>query len=136
MSAPSVLPVQDYPEHAIGERVAGIRVAVARWKAWITPIAILLVLIVALLVLRHELAATGYRRVAAALTAIPWQDLTSAVLLTVLAYGLLTGYDILALRYVGAGLSIARTSLASLLAYALSQTIGFPLLSGGAVRVR
>ena len=108
----------------------------ASWKSWAAPAVILGVLAVALLVLRHELAATGYHRIALALAAIPLRQVGEAVLLTVVAYALLTGYDVLALRAIGAGLSLARTVLASLLAYALSQTLGFPLLSGGAVRVR
>lgn len=106
------------------------------WRAWLVPIGVLAVLIASLLVLRHELAATGYHRIALALEAIPDSHLLQATLLTVVAYGLLTGYDLLALRYVGAKLGVARTALASLLAYALSQTLGFPLISGGAVRVR
>ena len=131
MTVSSVLTVNEHPARAITHRLP-----VVRWRIWVGPVAILLVLVAALLVLRHELAATGYHRIALALTAIPLQHLASAVSLTVVAYGVLTGYDILALRYVGAQLGIGRTAIASLLAYALSQTLGFPLLSGGAVRVR
>jgi phosphatidylglycerol lysyltransferase len=105
-------------------------------RAWLAPLAMLTLLAVALLLLRHELGGAGYAHLSASVRSIPRVALWRALGLTVVAYTLLCGYDLLALRYVGSTLGVRRTALSSLLAYALSQTLGFPLLTGGAVRVR
>ncbi len=56
--------------------------------------------------------------------------------LTAIAYLVLIGYDFLGLRYAGRQLLLRRTALASFIAYGMSQTLGFPLLTGGSVRAR
>jgi len=53
--------------------------------------------------------------------------------LTVLAYAVLPGYDAMALRYIRFPLSFRRTAFGSFIAYAFSQLLGFPLLTGGSV---
>jgi uncharacterized membrane protein YbhN (UPF0104 family) len=58
------------------------------------------------------------------------------VLITALAYAVLPGYDAAALRYVGSRLPLPRVAFGSFIAYAFSQTLGFPLLTGGSVRYR
>lgn len=90
----------------------------------------------AALLLRAELAGTGYHRVMLALAALPSTQLAAAIGCTVLAYLLLSGYDLLALHYVGARIAPSRVMLASSLSYGISQTLGFPLVTGSAVRVR
>lgn len=90
----------------------------------------------ALVLLRNELAGTGYHRVVAAVRSMPPTQVASAIALTVIAFVLLGGYDLLALRYVGARINPARILLSSALSYGISQTLGFPLLTGNAVRVR
>lgn len=104
--------------------------------AWIARSVMLLLLVASLVMLHRELGGVGVLRVQAALTAIPLPALLWAGGLTVVAYLLLSGYDLLALRYVGARIGPTRTVITSLIAYALSQTLGFPLFTGGAVRVR
>ncbi len=106
------------------------------WHAWVPPLATLLLLGVALVVVHRELAGAGYLHLRTALRALPSLALLHAGLLTACSYLLLTGYDLLALQYVGTTLSRARAVLASMLAYSLSHTLGFALLTGGAVRVR
>ena len=49
---------------------------------------------------------------------------------------MLPGYDAMALRYIGFRLPLRRTAFASFIAYAFSQMLGFPLLTGGSVRYR
>ena len=51
-----------------------------------------------------------------------------------LSYLALTGYDALALRHLGAKVPYRLTALASFTSYAISFTLGFPLVTGGAVR--
>jgi len=51
-----------------------------------------------------------------------------------LSYLALTGYDGLALRHLGVRVPYRLTALASFTSYAVSFTLGFPLVTGGAVR--
>ena len=53
---------------------------------------------------------------------------------TALSYLALTGYDGLALRHIGVRAPYWLTALASFASYAVSFTLGFPLVTGGAVR--
>jgi uncharacterized membrane protein YbhN (UPF0104 family) len=53
---------------------------------------------------------------------------------TALSYLALTGYDGLALRHLHIKVPYRLTALASFASYALSFTLGFPLVTGGAVR--
>jgi hypothetical protein len=50
------------------------------------------------------------------------------------SYVALTGYDALALRHLGVRVPYPLTALASFTSYAISFTLGFPLVTGGAVR--
>src|SRR5439155_26393491 len=56
--------------------------------------------------------------------------------LTGFAYAVLPGYDAMALRYIRFRLPFRRTAFGSFIAYAFSQLLGFPLLTGGSVRYR
>ncbi|HEY1862112.1 MAG TPA: lysylphosphatidylglycerol synthase domain-containing protein [Roseiarcus sp.] len=53
---------------------------------------------------------------------------------TALSYLALTGYDGLALRHLGIRIPYRLAALASFTSYAFSFTLGFPLVTGGAVR--
>jgi uncharacterized membrane protein YbhN (UPF0104 family) len=57
-----------------------------------------------------------------------------AIGLACTSYLALTGYDALALRHLGARVPYPLTALASFTSYAISFTLGFPLVTGGAVR--
>ncbi|APF36156.1 UPF0104 family protein [Chelatococcus daeguensis] len=59
-----------------------------------------------------------------------------AILFTCISYLLLTGYDALALRQLGRSIAYRVTALASFTSYAVSFTLGFPLVTSGAVRYR
>ncbi|MGH2746212.1 MAG: hypothetical protein ACRDN8_27715, partial [Thermoleophilaceae bacterium] len=56
-------------------------------------------------ILHRELSEYHYDDVVGHLAAIPHRDVALAIALTVLGYLLLTGYDTLALRWVGSPLS-------------------------------
>ena len=66
----------------------------------------------------------------------PPSRLGLAVGLTALNYAALTGYDLLAFAYIGKTLPRVRVALASFLAYAISNNVGFAMLSGASVRYR
>lgn len=72
--------------------------------------------------LREGIAATSAEQVAA------------AALLTTVSYLALTGYDGLALRQLKARVRYKTTALASFTSYAISFTLGFPLITAGTIR--
>jgi phosphatidylglycerol lysyltransferase len=90
----------------------------------------------ALVVLRTELRAARWHELVTDVFATRPDALGLAVCLTLLNYAVMTGYDFLALAYVGKQLSWWRVAVASFLAYAIANTVGFALLSGASVRYR
>lgn len=108
----------------------------ARLLRWLSPLLALVLLGLALVVLHHELRQYRYAEVVRAASDIPARALIGAAWFTLVAYLILTGYDALALRYVGRPLPYRRVAFTSAIAYGLSQTLGFPLVTGGAVRYR
>ncbi|HUI21948.1 MAG TPA: UPF0104 family protein [Methylocella sp.] len=77
---------------------------------------------VSLSALRQAIAATGADQFA------------TAALLTAVSFLALTGYDGLALRQICARVPYKTTALASFTSYAISFTLGFPLITAGTVR--
>jgi uncharacterized membrane protein YbhN (UPF0104 family) len=70
----------------------------------------------------------------AAIAATSAEQIVAACVLTWISYLALTGYDALALRQIGAQVPYRVTALGSFTSYAISFTLGFPLITGGAVR--
>lgn len=87
-------------------------------------------------VLHHALAGYRYHDLADSMRAVPRVRLLGALLLTVLNYLVLTGYDALAFRYVGRTLNYGKIAFASFIGYAFSNNIGLSMLAGGSVRYR
>jgi uncharacterized membrane protein YbhN (UPF0104 family) len=100
------------------------------------PLLGLVLLIGAVFVVEREFRSLKLEDILAALDAIPERALASAFGFTLLAYGVLTFYDSLAVIYAGARVSYWRTAFASFCAYALSHNLGFAAVSGAAVRFR
>ena len=101
------------------------------------PFVIGLVLFVAALeVLRIELSAFTWRDLSTDVWQTPPGRLFLAVVLTALNYVTLTGYDLLAFAYIGTRLPRAQIAGASFLAYAISNNVGFGVVSGASVRYR
>ncbi|HEY0779325.1 MAG TPA: YbhN family protein, partial [Gemmatirosa sp.] len=109
---------------------------IAERARWIGPTIAVVLFAAALVVLQRELAAYRFRDVLNAFHAIPGSRLGAALAFTALSYAVLPGYDALALAYVRRELPLRRVAFASFLSYAISHTLGFPVLTGGAVRVR
>ncbi|MBL0940442.1 MAG: bifunctional lysylphosphatidylglycerol flippase/synthetase MprF [Gemmatimonadaceae bacterium] len=103
---------------------------------WISRVAMAVVVVAVLATSADLLRHTSYHAITREVMSVSRTRVMLALLLTIVAYQLLVGYDYLALRQVGGRLSLGRTWFASTVAYALSQTLGFPLLTGGAVRLR
>jgi phosphatidylglycerol lysyltransferase len=103
----------------------------------VLPIAAGLVLFfVALDVLRVELRAVTFHEITRDVLNIPASHLALAVMFTVANYLTLTAYDLMAFATLGKRLSRMRIAAASLLAYSISNSVGFAMLSGAAVRHR
>src|SRR5690349_188630 len=107
---------------------------------WLGPVAVLALFFLALHVLRGELRTHGYHEIMQSVRAIPPRQLLAALVLTIFSYVVLVGYDTLALAYAGRTgdrrVSFRRISFGSSVAYGLSQTLGFPAVTGSAVRFR
>lgn len=102
----------------------------------IGPLAMAVVVAVALYLLEQDLKAYHYGDLMRQVWVLPHSHLALALLLTAFAYAVLPGYDAIALSYVDHPLPIRRIAFGSFIAYALSHSLGFPLLSGGPVRYR
>lgn len=77
-----------------------------------------------------------YGSVMQAVAATPDLHIGLALAATAASYLILTGYDFSALSYADARVERSTVLLTSFVAYALSNTIGFGPLTGGAVRTR
>jgi phosphatidylglycerol lysyltransferase len=95
-----------------------------------------LVFSIALWSLHHELATLHYRDIRLAIQAVPRTQLLYGLGLTALGYLALVSYDWLALRYIQRPLATRRVAFVGFVAYALSQSLGFPMLLGGSLRYR
>lgn len=91
---------------------------------------------VALFVLQRELRSLTWHELTEDVLATPLPRLALALLVTALNYAVLTGYDFLAFAYIGKRLSRDRIAVASFLAYAIANNVGFAMLSGTSVRYR
>src|SRR5512144_2175427 len=100
------------------------------------PVLGLALFLTALWVLHHTLSGYHYRDLAAGARTVPAARLLSALLLTVLNYLVLTGYDALAFRYIRHTLEYGRIAFASFIGYAFSNNIGLSMLAGISVRYR
>src|SRR4029453_8053504 len=96
----------------------------------------LVLLLAALFVLRHEVDALSWPALNAAVRRIPADRIWTAGLLTLLNFAVLTCFDQLAFRHIGRRPRLAPVALTSFIAYAVSNAVGFALVSGAAVRYR
>jgi phosphatidylglycerol lysyltransferase len=108
----------------------------SRWFRGLGPLVSLVLFGAALWVLRGELRHYNYHQILEQFRSVPALQVALALLLSVVSYALLTGYDTLGLRYARHTLPYRRTALASFIGYAFSNAIGYSLVSGGSVRLR
>ena len=102
----------------------------------LAPLAGAALFFAALAVLHRELRDVHYAELSAAVARLPSGRVLLALLLTALNYLVLTGYDQLAVAYAGLRLHRGRVALAGFVSYAISNNLGFGILSGAAVRFR
>ncbi|HKA13701.1 MAG TPA: bifunctional lysylphosphatidylglycerol flippase/synthetase MprF [Myxococcota bacterium] len=107
-----------------------------RLLAAIAPIVGLALFAATIAILHRELAAYHMADVIGRLLAIPARQLAAALGFTFAGYVALTGYDLLAFRWIGRQLALRRIALASFIAYVFSHNVGLSFLGGSAVRYR
>jgi len=102
----------------------------------IGPFLGLLLFALAALVLFRQLKTYRLHDILTWVHAMPSHQIWKAVLLTACSYLVMTGYDIMALRYIRHPLALAKTALASFIGYAFSNNVGFSMIAGASVRYR
>jgi len=105
------------------------------WKGAVSLLGLVL-FTAALWVLSRGLKANHYKDVIGYLHQLPLSRVLIAILLVALAYLVMTGYDALALRYIRHPLPLQRTALASFIAFAFGNNMGFAMIAGSSVRYR
>ena len=102
--------------------------------AWLGTIASLAILAGSLFVLWKLVETVTWAEMHAAFTGASAEQLGFAFLFVGLSYLFLTCYDALALRQLKLKVPYRTTALASFTSYAVSFTLGFPLLTAGTIR--
>src|SRR5437762_5204221 len=102
---------------------------------WIGPLFAVAVMIAAFYLLRQELKHHSWREIRAAVAAVPLSRICLAIGLTALNYVWLSGYDALALRYLGRRLRPTQILLGSFVGYAMSHNFGW-IMGGTTSRFR
>ncbi|WP_036256830.1 lysylphosphatidylglycerol synthase domain-containing protein [Methylocapsa acidiphila] len=85
-------------------------------------------------VLARTFSAVSFADLRHAIAATSGEQIAMAALLTSVSFLALTGYDALALRQLKTRVPYPTTALASFTSYAISFTLGFPLITAGTVR--
>jgi len=93
-------------------------------------------LVVALWVLHRNLKTVSWREIITYFRTLPLGDVGIAVGITIAAYLVLTLYDFAGTRYACSTISWRKVAPASFIAYAFSNSIGHPLVTGTPIRVR
>jgi len=86
--------------------------------------------------LSSQLAGHSLQEIVESMAYVTERNLWLALGLTAVNFAVLSGYDILALRYIGHPLPLARAAFASFAGNAFSNTIGLSTLAGSSVRYR
>lgn len=102
----------------------------------IAQMAICLAIAIAAFLVYRSLGRYSLEEIADAVRAIPAARLVSALGFVAASYLCLTGFDMLALRYVKKPLHWRQAGLASFCALSIGHTVGMAALSSGAVRYR
>jgi phosphatidylglycerol lysyltransferase len=99
-------------------------------------IATVAIFLLALLTMQHMLRDFHYHQIILQLKSLSARQILIAILCTAASYWTLTFYDLSALRYARIKLPYKLVAFASFTGYAVSNNVGFALISGGGVRYR
>ncbi|MBD2486338.1 lysylphosphatidylglycerol synthase domain-containing protein [Aulosira sp. FACHB-615] len=96
----------------------------------------LLLLAISVWAIANELREYNYHDILRAIASIPLQSLSWAVGFTAMGYFVMVGYDILGFAYIHRFLHWQKIALTNFISSSFSNTIGFALLTGSAIRYR
>lgn len=105
-------------------------------RVWLPVLLGLLILSAAVWVLHRELQAIHYQQLRAAVVSLSGVQIVAALALTAANFLVLSICDQLAFTYIRIRMDRWRICLVSMISYALSNSVGFALLSGTSVRHR
>lgn len=108
----------------------------SRLRPWLPTLAVVGLAALAFLALHRLTGELRYADVLAEVRAVSASALLLAAVFTGLSFVALAGYDASALAYLGLRLPLRTLALGSFAGYALGNTVGFGVLTGGAVRMR
>ncbi len=117
------------PSHPLLRRLLAAR-------HWLAALASVLLFLVALWVMHRETTRVHVSAVLGYFGGLPPLTLLIGVLLSAGSYLAMTGYDAIALRYLGKRLPYARVALVSFVAVSVGQNVGLAWISANAVRLR
>lgn len=103
---------------------------------WWQPALSLVIFALVMMVVRHSLAGYHLHDVMAQMHRLPWGTVLWSSAFALASYVALSGYDLLALRYVEQPVPAARAAVASFIAFAVGHNIGLATLTGAAIRAR
>ena len=105
-----------------------------KWLARLGTIFSLCILLLSIFVLGRTISNLQWSELRAALAATSLEQIVAACALTACSYLALTGYDAVALRQLRVNVPYRITALGSFTSFAISFTLGFPLITAGTVR--
>ena len=104
------------------------------WRSWLGAGLSVAIFGGAIFILMRTFMTLNVTRLQEAMQATSAAQIARAAGFTALSYFALTGYDAVALRQLRARVPYRTTALASFTSYAVSFTLGFPLITAGTVR--
>jgi len=105
-----------------------------KWLARLGTGFSLCILVLSGFVLTRTVSGLHWSELRAALAATSMEQIVAACVLTACSYLALTGYDAVALRQLRVVVPYRTKALASFTSFAISFTLGFPLITAGTVR--
>ena len=118
------------------ERKAWLLASFRRWQPWLVTGFVLFVVSLLYEALHGLMAELSYAELVGAVADTPTSAIAMALVATAISYAALTGYDHASLRFVGAVVPYRIVARTAFIAYALANTVGLGVLTGGAVRMR
>lgn len=103
---------------------------------YLAPLTGLVLLAISIAVVRHQLRDYKLQDIVDSLRSLPPVQVRWAIAFTALGYLAMTGYDSLGFLYLRQRLGYGKIALTTFISCAFSNTIGFALLTGSAIRYR